>query len=263
MSSNRIQPGEASDQAVRPLSTAVKTLRLLDYLGSQHGAVRLTQAAADLNANRSTIYQRLVTLIEAGWVEQLDDNSFQLTMRAVKIAGAALEQAGLGERTLPILKELVAEFSETASLAVIQNSEPVIVQRVEAGGILHARAQLGTTMELPTSASGRVLAAFASPGELKALRASGAQFPDPETLRKVRETGVGLAAGLSGVRAVAAPVFDHRRHCVAALSLVGPAARFDVERLTQPVLAAANKLSVLLGGMPWIATTDATTKRES
>jgi len=106
---------------------------------------------------------------------------------------------------------------------------------------------------LPTSASGRVLVAFASPEELKALQRARAKFPDQEMLRRVRETGTAMAAGLSGVGAVAAPVFDHRQHCVAALSLVGPASRFDVGRLTQPVLAAANNLSVLLGGRPWVS----------
>jgi IclR family transcriptional regulator, KDG regulon repressor len=69
-------------------------------------------------------------------------------------------------------------------------------------------------------------------------------------LGKVRETGIGMAKGLSGVRAVASPVFDHRQNCIAALSLVGPASRFDVEKMSMPVLTAANKLSVLLGGKP-------------
>lgn len=229
----------------------MKTLRLLDYLGSRDEAVRLSEATADLGANRSTIYQRLVTLIEAGWVEQTEDGRFQLTMHAVKIAGAALRQAGLDERSLPVLRQLVADVGETASLAVIHNAEPCIIQRVEAGGVLQARAHLGTSMALPTSASGRVLVAFAAPDEIAALRQAGAEFPDEATLRQVRRTGVGRAAGFSGVQAVAAPVFDHRQHCVAALSLVGPEGRFDVARMTGPVVAAADKLSVLLGGTPW------------
>lgn len=250
--SDRIQgANDAPPQPVRSLSTALKTLQLLDYLGTLDRPVRLSEAAADLSGNRSTIYQRLVTLIEAGWVEQTDDSRFQLTMRAVQVAGAALEQASLGERTLPVLRRLVAECRETASLAVIQNLEPIIVQRVEAGGVLQARAQLGTSMELPTSASGRVLIAFASADELAALRAAGAEFPDDDTLAEVRRTGVGTAAGLLGVGAVAAPVFDHRQRCIAALSLVGPATRFDVAGLSQPVLDGAKELSILLGGRPW------------
>lgn len=55
------------------------------------------------------MYQRLVTLTAAGWVEQTEGGRFQLTLRAARLAKAATEQAGLGERTLPVLEALVAE----------------------------------------------------------------------------------------------------------------------------------------------------------
>jgi len=248
-SSYRIQEAaSASPGSVRPLSTAVKTLRLLEYLGSQDHPVRLAEIANSLRISRSTIYQRLVTLVEAGWVEQRADGLFRLTMLAVKVAGAAVEQAGLGDRVLPTLEELVAETGETASLAVIRDRQPCIIQRVEAGGALQARAQIGTSMPLPTSASGRVLLAFAHPDELEALRAAGATLPEASILQDVRRLGFGTAAGISGVGAVAAPVFDHRQHCIAAVSLVGPEARFDVARMSPSVLAAAARLTRVLGG---------------
>jgi DNA-binding IclR family transcriptional regulator len=152
---------------------------------------------------------------------------------------------------LPVLRQLVAEVGETASLAVMQNLEPCIIQRVEAGGVLQARAQLGTSMALPSSASGRVLVAFATSEEIETWRRAGARFPEEGILREVRRTGVGVAAGMLGVGAVAAPVFDHRMRCVAALSLVGPEARFDVDRMKAPVLAAAGRLSIIIGGQPW------------
>jgi DNA-binding IclR family transcriptional regulator len=250
--SSRIQiDAVARPTAVRPLSTAVKTLALLDDLGRRDRAVRLSELAADLDAGRSTIYQRLVTLIAAGWVEQTEDGRFQLTMRAMKVAGAAVAQAGLGERTLPILRKLVAQVGETASLAVVQDVAAVIIQRVEVGGVLQARAPLGTTMSLRDSASGRVLLAFADPDEAGSLMRAGADLPDEEVLLSVRGSGIGAAAEHVVVRAVAAPVFDHRHRCVAALSLVGPKGRFDAGRMTAPVLAAAGELSTMLGGEPW------------
>jgi DNA-binding IclR family transcriptional regulator len=239
--------------AVRPLSTAVKTLALLDHLGRHDRAARLSQLASDLGASRSTIYQRLVTLIEAGWVEQTEDARFQLTMRAMKIAGAAVEQAGLGDRTLPILRELVMQVGETASLAVIQDLAAVIIQRVEVGGVLQARAPLGTSMSLDDSASGRVLVAFADRDEMALLTQAGAKLPEEKVLRGVQRNGVGVAAEHIAVSAVAAPVFNHRQRCVAALSLVGPKGRFEVKGATAPALAAAGRLSIMLGGEPWSA----------
>lgn len=237
--------------AVRALSTAVKTLAVLDFLGTRDRALRLSEIAAELGGGRSTIYQRLVTLIEAGWVEQMEDGCFRLTMRAMRIAGAALEQADLGDRALGVLREVVAQVGETASLAVIQNRTAIIIQRVELGGAVQARARLGATMSLSNSASGRVLIAFAESSEVEALREASVELPKEDVLREVRRRGLGVVARHIEVEAVAAPVFDHRQRCVAAVSLVGPRGRFDVDRMAAPVLAAADNLSLMLGGQPW------------
>lgn len=248
---DRIQPHRVPANAVRSLSTAVKALALLDHLGTKERPARLSELVSDLGGGRSTIYQRLVTLIEAGWVEQTEDGRFRLTMRAMKVAGAALEQAGLGDRALPLLRELVAEVGETASLAVIQDRVAIIIQRVESGGVLQARAPLGTAMSLINSASGRVLIAFADEEEVQSLKRASVPLPEEKVLRDVRRHGVGVVARHIEVAAVAAPVFDHRQRCIAALSLVGPRGRFDIDRMSGPVLAAARKLSLMLGGRPW------------
>jgi DNA-binding IclR family transcriptional regulator len=237
--------------AVRALSTAVKTLALLDHLGMRERPARLSEIAADLGVGRSTVYQRLVTLIEAGWVEQLADGRFRLTMRVMRIAGAALEQADLGDRAQSVLRQLVAQVGETASLAVIQNRTATIVQRVEAGGAIQARVRLGATMSLRDSASGRVLIAFAEADEVEALKNASVELPGEDLLREVRRSGIGVVAPHIEVGAIAAPVFDHRRRCIAALSLVGPRNRFDFDRMAAPALAAAGDLSVVLGGQPW------------
>jgi DNA-binding IclR family transcriptional regulator len=249
--SDRIQEERGPVTAVRALSTAVKTLALLDHLATRNRPARLSEIAADLGVGRSTIYQRLVTLSEAGWVEQMEDGRFRLTMRAMRIAGAALEQADLGDRAQGVLRQVVAQAGETASLAVVQNHAAVIIQRVEAEGAVQARVRLGATMSLRDSASGRVLIAFAAPDEVEALTKGGVALPDEDLLADVRQRGIGIVAPHIEVGAVAAPVFDHRQRCIAALSLVGPRARFDAERLAAPTLAAADKLSLLLGGQPW------------
>ena len=236
---------------MRPLSTAVKTLAVVDYLGTRDRPVRLAEAAADLGGGRSTIYQRLVTLIEAGWVEQTEDGRFRLTMHAVKVAGAALNQASLGERMLPVMREVVGQVHETASIAVIQNGAAVIIQRVEAEGVLQARAQIGASMSLKDSASGRILIAFADSDEIVSLAKARIALPEDKILRESRKSGVAVAADHIVVSAIAAPVFDHRQHCVAALSLVGPKGRLDTDKVKGPLLAAAGRLSDVLGGKGW------------
>lgn len=244
-------PHKISDEkpgGVRPLSTALKTLKVLDAMALFTQGIRMFELAAHLGISRPATYQRLLTLVEAGWVEQDDDGRYRLTLKAVGIGGAALEQANLGERTVPYLKELASEVKETASLAVLQGGQPYIVQRAEEGGLLQARQPVGTGFPLHSSASGRVLYAFADPVTAGQIRSMVAEVPDEALSEQVRRDGYAFSDDGTGVRAVAAPIFDHGRNCIAALSLVGPETRVDAPALVEPLLRAASRLNAMLAG---------------
>jgi DNA-binding IclR family transcriptional regulator len=231
---------------VRPLGSVLKTLDLLDHLGRCALPQRLATMARETGASRSTVYQRLVTLIEAGWVEQTAEGAFRLTLRPARLAKAAAEQAGLGMRTLPVLEALCAETGEAASLAVLEGGEPCIVQRVEPKGVLRVEMRVGSTMSLTESASGRVLMAYADPS----TRARLAPDSDAALLAEVRRNGHSISSGRSmeGIRAAAVPVFDHAGACLAALSLVAPIARFAPDGWIAPLRAAAARLQGVMEG---------------
>jgi IclR family transcriptional regulator, KDG regulon repressor len=237
---------------VRPLSSVLKTLRVLDVLGAQPKVMRAVEVAQATGMSRATAHQKLVTLVHAGWVEQTKDGAYRLSLHASRIGNAALMQASLGERVLPFLQELVVETGETASLAVIDGTNACIVQRVESNGILRAELRIGSLLDLEHSASGRILVAFASPALLEQLRRSGAALPDPKLLAQVRRENFAPSSGKSfaGVRAVAAPIFDAGGACIAALSLVGPVPRFTVERNRAPICRSADAINAFIRGQP-------------
>lgn len=235
---------------VRPLSSVLKTLQLLDCLGSSQTAMRVTDIAKSTSMSRATAHQKLVTLVEAGWVEQTLEGSYRLTLQATRVGNNALSQAGIGERIEPILQRLVAESSETASLAVLEGQHARIVQRVETGGVLRAELRVGALLDLEHSASGRVLVAFAGPAAIERLREQNVPLPADKLLAQIRRENFASSSGRSfaGVRAVAAPIFDTGGGCIAALSLVGPLPRFTIERTRPPLLRAADAINSFIKG---------------
>ena len=243
-----VRDEEAPETGVRPLASALKAFALLDHLGRRGGAVRLATLSRELDVGRATIYQRLVTLIAAGWVEQTAAGDFRLTLRAARLAHAAAEQAGLGTRTLPILEALSAETGEAASLTVLEGDAPCIVQRVEPRGPLRVEMRVGATMSLDGSASGRVLLAYLERGRAHRL----APDLDPAILDAGRETGHSISSGqtMEGIRAAAVPVFGHDGACAAALSLVAPVQRFAADGWIQPLRDAAERLRAIMEGRP-------------
>jgi IclR family KDG regulon transcriptional repressor len=218
-------------RGVRPLSSVLKTLALVDVLAQQGRPVRLADIARAAKTSRGTAHQKLVTLVQAGWIEQVG-GAYRLSLHATHIASAALEQADLGERVVPFLEELVAKAKETASLAVVD-------------GVLRADLHVGALLDLQHSASGRVLAAFARERLIDEWRRRKVPLPDAKTLDQVRREKFAVSSGMSyeGVRAIGAPVFDARGECAAALTLVGPVPRFDINRLRPLIEKAAVRVS--------------------
>jgi len=228
----------------------LKTMAVLDVLASSSRGMKLPEIAATMELSRPTAYQRLLTLIEAGWVEQDHEMRYRLSMHACRIGAAALEQADLGTRVHPVLEKLVHRVKETASLAVLDRGVPCIVSRVESDSVLRAEQKIGTTMSLEGSASGRILTAFADDATLARLRESGEKLASAELLEETRANGYALSSGYtdSGVIAIAAPVFGLHGRCMATVSLVMPQTRFDLETFRDPLVETARTITKMQQG---------------
>ncbi len=233
------------------MTTVLKTMAVLDVLARSPRGMRLPEIARAMELSRPTAYQRLLTLVEAGWIEQDEQFRYRLSMHVCRLAAAALEQANLGSRVTPILEALVHEVKETASLAALERGVPCIVSRVDSDSVLRAEQKIGTTMSLEGSASGRILTAFADEATLQRLRESGEALASEEILSAAREDRFALSSGYTqvGVRAIAAPVFDIHGKCTATVSLVMPETRFDLERVRGPLLNAAEQITKLQQGV--------------
>lgn len=244
--SNQIHPASG----VRPLSTALRTLEVLDALADSLRPMKLPEVARALGLSRSTAYQRLLTLVEAGLVDQDEELRYRLSLHVCRLGAAALEHADLGHRAQPVLEALVQDVRETASIAVFVRGLPCIVARVESDSLLRAEQKIGTMLSLEGSASGRILVAHADEARLERLKASGEELPPEDVLSAVRADGHALSSGYthSGVIAIATPVFDFRGRCVAALSLILPETRFELEPLKTALTEAARKLTEMQQG---------------
>ncbi len=233
---------------VRPLSTVLKTLDVIEFFSRQDAPTRLGAVSSALGLSRATAYQRLLTLVAAGWLDQDASGAYRLTMFATRLAAAALEQADLGSRVEPVLARLSDRIQETVSLAVLDRGQPCIVARVEANTLLRAVQKIGTLLSLDGSASGRVLCAFAEAHTLAHLRKGKHPLPSAEIMQQVRADGYAVSSGYThtGVIGLAVPVFDARQKITATLSLVQPEGRFDLAASIEPMIEAAAEIADLL-----------------
>jgi DNA-binding IclR family transcriptional regulator len=240
-------PQQKEDQRVtketktKPLSSPQKTLALLDAVAGSVAPAQVAELSRLTGIRRAAVHQHLVTLVASGWLERLDDHSYRLTLHAARVGQAALEQAGIGTRLMPALQELMEASDEAVSLAVLDGGSAHIIERAEPGRPVRVDTRNEAHMPLASSASGRILLAFATDFELQGLRRSGVATLDDEEREGIRETGWASSVGewLDGVHAVAVPLFESAGRCIAALSVAAPAPRFDAERLARLLMKHA------------------------
>lgn len=238
----------------RPLSSSLRTLAMLDEIASFNQPVRFAELSRRIGGSRATNYQKLVTLIEAGWVEPTVDGYYQLTLHAARVGSIAFNQAGLGKRMHPIMEELSAELGESVSLVVLDNDSLYIIEEVLTQDLLRVSYRVGTTMRIENTASGRIFAAFISDKHRAALKAKGIATPDDATLETVRREFYATSHRdqKSEILAVGVPVFDTQQRIIAVLSIAGPYDRIDVEKGRQALMRAASRYMSETGGWkPW------------
>src|SRR4051794_41366465 len=98
MSANDEQP---KGNGTRTLSSATRALALLEALAEHRRPVRPPVLARQLGWGRATLHQHLTTFCIAGWLEQLPDGSYRLTLRASRLGPAPPERASIRGPALP------------------------------------------------------------------------------------------------------------------------------------------------------------------
>ncbi|GAA3692428.1 IclR family transcriptional regulator [Arthrobacter ginkgonis] len=240
------QESLTSKPTTRTLSSASRALALLEAIAEHRRPVKPPVLSKQLGWSRATLHQHLVTFVAAGWLDQLEDGSYRLTMRAGRVGRAAFEQATLGDRVRPLMRQLTETTREATFLAVLGNDEAYIVERCEPRRRI--RADIGDQISWPLdeSASGRVLVAFAEPSVVEDLLASGVRLPMQSELAKARRLGYAVSADDPNdedrITAVAVPITDDRGYCIGALGVLGPAERMNIDEVAETLKAGAESL---------------------
>lgn len=207
-------------------------------------------AAADMPASKAHRY--LVSLIRAGLVEQDPLTSrYDLGPFALNIGLVAIDRLDRVRLGLSAIAQLRDEINETTALAVWSDTGPVIVRWERPRRPITVNVVTGTALNLLTSASGRVFAAYLPKETVNPLierELKSLDLPDglktradaEAMLAAVRANGVASVSGyhlVPGVEAVAAPVFNFKKEITIAMLVVGVQGMFDMS-LGGPVVAA-------------------------
>ena len=245
-------------------------LAVLRVLAGKAGPVTAAAVAREVGLPRSTTYHLLAELGEAGFVTHLaEERRYGLGVAAFELGSAYLRHDPLERLAKPILRRLIERTRQTAHLGVLHGRETLYLIREQPANPYLTVTDVGVRLPAQLPASGRAMLAHLPAAQVRAL------FPDrdgfiirtgrgparlPALRRKLAEDrGRGWAVEdgyvTAGYASVAAPVFDHAAHPIAAISTTFP---HRCERATEcgatwPELAeetrrAAAELPARIGG---------------
>jgi IclR family acetate operon transcriptional repressor len=237
--------------------TAISILDLLAAGGGRTGA----EVARELRVHRSTALRLLGTLERHGMVERDPRTArYSLGRRLPQLASVVTGEFDLRSVARPVCERLALAAGETATLDVLAGDVIVPIEQATASTSVVSVNWLGGRYPVHCTASGKAIAAFASPAVRDRLLALPLDRVTPQTitdrnrlaaqLDEVRRSGVArtheeLEVGLD---AIAAPVFGPGGDVLAAVDVSGPSHRVRTgARLDRLTVEGAADLSRRLG----------------
>ena len=250
------------------VQSLAKGFRVLEAFTAAEPELSLSEVARRAELDAGTAFRMLNTLVALGYVARVPGTKrFCLTLKPLELGFHAIARTELRDLARPVLRSLVGEVNEAASLGVLDGTDIVYVERVQAGLIrMGVDIRIGSRIAAWNSAIGHALLAFL-PASVRddVLTRSVFDRPGPGTpgtrdglrsyLDEIRHEGTALTdwGNVNGLRVLAAPVLDRDGLAIAAISVAAPAMRLaSKEFLTavrNPLLTRAQELSVALSAV--------------
>lgn len=237
-------------------SPALKAFGLLETIAAMDHAPTLAELTESANLPKPTLHRWLAMLEGAELIRRLPDGRrYELAERATALAFAILSNNPGSTQRHQILQRVVRDLGESCNLTVLQGSEVMYLDRVEASLPLRVAFQKGSRVPAHASASGKLFLAMMPPakrarliGTLRLERYTANTLCEPDglgaELARVKRQGYALddEEFLSGLFCIAVPILDRPgRACLAALALQAPVVRVSRDKVEErlPVLREA------------------------
>ena len=253
-------------ESARYVAAVDKALDILDVF-KEHPRRGVAELARGTGLTRSRVMRLAGTLEARGYLSwEADGGDYRLGARLMALGKAFERHNGLIALARPILRGLVDDTGETASLYGADGLDRVVLAQEPGTRQVRYAVPEGERDALHAGAAGKVLLAFASEAVRARIfegaplaRLTPATVVDQARLRDelsmIRRLGCGESAGerVADAWSTAAPVFDDSGRVNAAIGIAGPISRFTPDlrsHCRDQVVAAANTLSGCLGWTP-------------
>ena len=257
---SEIDSEAAQHGGVQSVDRALAVLEIL----ARDGHAGVSDIAEEMGIHKSTVSRLLGSLVSRDIVHQNSERGkYQLGFGILRLASSIPGRLSLVREARPVLEGLADQFKETVNLAVLRSNYAVNVDQAMGPSTLATYDWVGSLTPLHATSSGKILlAALSADDRDRILKETGLPARTPRTITsrdKLEEqlldvVGNGYAVTLEefeiGLKSMAVPVYNHVGSAIGAISISGPAFRFDPEKtpgLLEALKEAGLQISANMG----------------
>ncbi|WP_342642520.1 IclR family transcriptional regulator [Rhodoligotrophos ferricapiens] len=239
-------------------------LRIVEFLTQQPQATPLTAIARHFGASKATVYRHLNTLVRHGFARRDPDTGrYEVGVKLMVLGEAARSRLDVMKASRDELIRLRDASGQAVTICKAIDDEVVVLDLIQGQTVIEFGTRPGTRLPTYASAHGKIWLAFGPKALLARTLDAQRKALTPQTLVDpsaltteidlVRERGWSTAPNevVTGVNALAAPIFDHRGELAGSLAIVG-FTQFIPEqpnpRQVEQVVETARRISRSLGG---------------
>jgi DNA-binding IclR family transcriptional regulator len=244
-----------------------RVLSILELLAESKSGLTLPELTRRLALPKSSTHCLLVTLARRGYLHRNERTGrYMFGLKLFGLANMAVAGIELREQARSFLQDLMERTRLTVHMAILEQNEAVLIERIEPPGLLRLATWIGRRMDVHCSGVGKALIAYLSGEELdRLIREHGLPRHNQHTIVSPRRLKEDLAQvrtlGYSvdneedelGLSCIGVPLFDHQGAVVGAISVAGTTAQVISENLSQlaaKVKQTAAAISQQLGFHP-------------
>ncbi|GGF05161.1 IclR family transcriptional regulator [Mycetocola zhadangensis] len=225
----------------------------------EHGeGLGVSELARRANLPKSTVSRIAADLVGQRFLDR-DDGKLYLGIRLFELGLTVSKPRKLREAALPLMNELRMATGRSVQLAVLEQTDVVLVAVIRGKRALTTLGPVGSRRPAHSTAAGKALLAFSARevvedvvhGGLERLTANTICEPaklagELTTIRKTR-IAIEREECASDLVSVASPVLGYGTTPVAAIAVAGCADEMNIDHLAPTVRAAAVALSHRIG----------------
>ena len=239
-----------------------KGLKVLECFSENNFELTISEISSLTKLDSGTTFRLVNTLIQIGYLEKNNEKKYRLSFKVCDLGFNAIGRTEIRKIIRPLLRELVGEINEAASFGILDGTDVVYIDRVQAGLVrLGVDIKIGSRIPSYYTAIGLTILAYLPKDDaINILNSQNRLQINPNTkvsleelieeIEIIKRQNWAYTEPAPALRVLATPVLDNDNYPLGSISVAGLSTNISKDEFTKrtlkPLLEIGSKLGTAI-----------------